>query len=168
MLVTSHYDRHLGPPQAPRFERLRGPRAALELRRSLHAGQDRSRTAVAHAIYVKQRVVGWRGGGGFEEGVDASDEVAFEAADGFGGAFAVDALFGDSLVSASTSDFRNERSSARLARGSASSPEPSPLDRCEPRQPAQAQHERDEEVQPQPEHVVGVVDPQCLLEDPEA
>jgi len=73
-----------------------------------------------------------------------------------------------SLFRASTSDFRNERSSARSARGSASSPEPSPLDRGEPRQPAQAQHERDEEVQPQPEHVVGVVDPQCLLEDPEA
>src|ERR1019366_4146110 len=34
VLIQSHYDRHLGPPQAPRFERLRGL-SALELRRSL-------------------------------------------------------------------------------------------------------------------------------------
>src|SRR5215218_8824994 len=34
MLVKSHYDRHTGPPQAPRFTDLRGS-SALELRRSL-------------------------------------------------------------------------------------------------------------------------------------
>src|SRR5215213_5505265 len=34
MLVQSHYDRHTGPPQAPRFTDLRGL-SALELRRSL-------------------------------------------------------------------------------------------------------------------------------------
>src|SRR5215211_2682768 len=34
MLVKSHYDRHKGPPQAPRFTDLRGS-SALELRRSL-------------------------------------------------------------------------------------------------------------------------------------
>src|SRR5881398_3443110 len=34
VLVKSHYDRHLGPPQAPWFEHLRGL-SAIELRRSL-------------------------------------------------------------------------------------------------------------------------------------
>src|SRR5215211_1075872 len=34
MLVKSHYDRHKGPPQAPRFTDLRRS-SALELRRSL-------------------------------------------------------------------------------------------------------------------------------------
>jgi hypothetical protein len=29
MLIESHYDRHLGPPQAPWFERLRGPAPRL-------------------------------------------------------------------------------------------------------------------------------------------
>jgi hypothetical protein len=29
MLIESHYDRHKGPPQAPRFERLRGPAPRL-------------------------------------------------------------------------------------------------------------------------------------------
>ena len=40
VLVESHYDRHSGPPHAPRSKRLRGPRSALELRRSLHVRQD--------------------------------------------------------------------------------------------------------------------------------
>jgi hypothetical protein len=29
VLVSAHYDRHSGPPQAPRFERLRGPAPRL-------------------------------------------------------------------------------------------------------------------------------------------
>src|ERR687895_276836 len=58
MLIESHYDRHSGPPQAPWFERLRGPSAALELRRSLHVRPD---GATAHAIYqVTPKVLGRR------------------------------------------------------------------------------------------------------------
>jgi hypothetical protein len=29
MLIQSHYDRHTGPPQAPRFQSLRGPAPRL-------------------------------------------------------------------------------------------------------------------------------------------
>src|SRR5207253_7624178 len=45
VLVESHYDCHLGPPQAPWFEHLRGL-SALELRRSLLMPSLRSPTAL--------------------------------------------------------------------------------------------------------------------------
>src|SRR5215211_5577033 len=46
MLVESHYDRHAGPPHAPRL--ITGTPCAPELRRSLPMRQDRS---PAHAIF---------------------------------------------------------------------------------------------------------------------
>jgi hypothetical protein len=55
VLVKSHYDRHSGPPQAPRSKTPARPRAALELRRSLHVCKGR---IPAHAIYVKQFMLG--------------------------------------------------------------------------------------------------------------
>src|SRR5688572_1397500 len=56
VLVESHYDRHAGPPQAPRSKTPARTSAALELRRSLHLRQDRPRPA--HAIYVKKPMAG--------------------------------------------------------------------------------------------------------------
>src|SRR5215216_1917132 len=49
MLVESHYDRHAGPPHAPRL--ITGTPCAPELRRSLPMRQDRS---PAHAIFRRR------------------------------------------------------------------------------------------------------------------
>jgi hypothetical protein len=46
MLIKSHHDRHLGPPQAPQL--ITGTPRAPELRRPLHKRQDRN---PAHAIF---------------------------------------------------------------------------------------------------------------------
>ena len=59
MLIKSHYDRHLGPPQAPRLQRPARTSSAHELRRSLQASPDG-----CCSCHLSSHARGSSGGGG--------------------------------------------------------------------------------------------------------